>query len=592
MKRMILLLLVLTLSLTALSAQKPDPKATVGKIDDKTYTYAEYEKILTNYFKFHQDQKGKPLTDDEKIDLNNRCWEELVGRYIYDKAIKAGKIKLTNQEILREAKKNPPAAVKNIPDLKTKGRFDKKLYEKALNENKKFREAVIAEVKALYQYTKLLDTIRNEAKITEDEIWQDWAHNAETVDAKIIFFDANRMTNVVASDDEARLFFQERIEEYRKDDCRRYSFVKFSSGPSVQDSLEVKRQVWQLYDELLAGADFTEMAREHSADPGSGANGGDLGWFGRGRMVPVFEETAFATPSGQIAEPVLSNFGWHIIQTLDRRGSGPDEEVSARHILIRIEASQATAQNMKKQSIQLHELAEKKGLQNAADEMGLEIHESGVFQAKDAFIPGIGRDASLSAFAFENEEGALAELYHSPSGDAFVCELSGVYPRYYPSFDEEKNRVMNNATSAKRGHTMSTRVQDFIAKLSPEQYLQGAEQDSILVVEISGHKKGDNISSIGNQEEIEEALFNTAEGTFAPLISEAMRWFLVKVERHVEPDNADWEKNKKKLISEATERARQDHLNDWYRQERQKVSIIDNRRDYYDLGTAGRIIQL
>lgn len=105
MKRIILLVLVL--SFVALAAQKPDPKAIVGKIDDKTYTYAEYEKILENYFNYHQNQKGKPLTDDEKMDLNNRCWEELVGRYIYDKAIKAGKIKLTNQELLREAKKIP-----------------------------------------------------------------------------------------------------------------------------------------------------------------------------------------------------------------------------------------------------------------------------------------------------------------------------------------------------------------------------------------------------------------------------------------------------------------------------------------------------
>ncbi len=590
MKRIILLVLVL--SFVALAAQKPDPKAIVGKIDDKTYTYAEYEKILENYFNYHQNQKGKPLTDDEKMDLNNRCWEELVGRYIYDKAIKAGKIKLTNQELLREAKKNPPAAVKNIPDLKTKGKFDTKQYEKALDENKQFRDAVIAEVRNLYQYTKLLDTIRNEAKISEADIRAQWSHNSETVDAKIIFFDANRMTNVVASNDEARVFFQERIEEYRKDDCRRYSFVKFSGGPSKQDSLTVKEQVWQLYYELLAGADFAEMAREKSADPGSGAQGGDLGWFGRGRMVPVFEDTAFATPTGQIAEPVLSNFGWHIIQTLDRRGSGPDEEVSARHILIRVEASQATSQNMKKQSLQLHELAGKKGLLRAADELRLEIQESGIFQAKDAFIPGIGRDAALSAFAFENEEGALADLYYSPSGDAFVCELSGVYPTYYPSFEEEKNRVMNNANSAKRGHTMSVKVQDFIARLSPDEYLQGAEQDSILVVEISKHKKGDNLTSIGKHEQIEEALFNTPEGTFAPLISEAMRWFLVKVERHAEPDNADWEKNKKKLISDATDNARQDHLNEWYRQERQKVSIIDNRRDYYELGAAGRIIQL
>lgn len=75
--------------------------------------------------------------------------------------------------------------------------------------------------------------------------------------------------------------------------------------------------------ELEAGAVFEDIAREKSMDPG-GANGGDLGFFGRGMMVPEFEAAAFAlTEPGQVSDPVQSQFGWHIIRLEEKRQSSP-----------------------------------------------------------------------------------------------------------------------------------------------------------------------------------------------------------------------------------------------------------------------------
>lgn len=74
----------------------------------------------------------------------------------------------------------------------------------------------------------------------------------------------------------------------------------------------------ELYEKLKDGADFAELAQEHSTD-GSAAAGGDLGFFPRGKMVPEFEEKAFSLEVGKISEPVKSEFGYHIIETLDKK---------------------------------------------------------------------------------------------------------------------------------------------------------------------------------------------------------------------------------------------------------------------------------
>lgn len=72
-------------------------------------------------------------------------------------------------------------------------------------------------------------------------------------------------------------------------------------------------------ERLKKGEDFAKVAGELSKDPGSGKEGGDLGWFAKERMVPEFAEVAFKLEKGQLSEPVKSQFGWHVIKLEDKR---------------------------------------------------------------------------------------------------------------------------------------------------------------------------------------------------------------------------------------------------------------------------------
>ena len=86
--------------------------------------------------------------------------------------------------------------------------------------------------------------------------------------------------------------------------------------------VETEEEAQALIEELAAGADFAELAQEHSTGP-SGPNGGQLGWFSAGMMVPSFEEAAFALEVGEVSAPVQTQFGWHVIVLNDTREQEP-----------------------------------------------------------------------------------------------------------------------------------------------------------------------------------------------------------------------------------------------------------------------------
>ncbi len=81
--------------------------------------------------------------------------------------------------------------------------------------------------------------------------------------------------------------------------------------------VDTKSQAQGLKNRIEGGEDFAKMAKQFSKCP-SGQRGGDLGYFGRGQMVPEFETAAFELPKGEISEPVQTDFGWHIIKVTDK----------------------------------------------------------------------------------------------------------------------------------------------------------------------------------------------------------------------------------------------------------------------------------
>ena len=111
--------------------------------------------------------------------------------------------------------------------------------------------------------------------------------------------------------------------------------LKLTQGKSPAEQAKAKSQIDSIYKAIIAGADFEKIAMKESEDPGSAAEGGRLPWFGRGRMVPEFESTAFALTDSAVSEPFQTSYGYHIVQRLAHRDIAPYEE-AGKNIVMRI----------------------------------------------------------------------------------------------------------------------------------------------------------------------------------------------------------------------------------------------------------------
>ena len=206
-----------------------------------------------------------------------------------------------------------------------------------------------------------------------------WLTTPEQADVQYLVLDLDTLkARVSVSEDELRRSYKENIQRYSTPEERRAShiLIKAEASASAEQKKAARAKAEQLLAQLQKNpAQFAELARKNSDDPGSGANGGDLDFFGRGDMVKQFEDAAYALKPGQLSGLVESEFGFHIIQLTGVRGgeTKPFESVRAE---IEDDARKQLAQR------QYAEAAEKftnmvyeqsDSLQPVADELKLQI---------------------------------------------------------------------------------------------------------------------------------------------------------------------------------------------------------------------------
>jgi peptidyl-prolyl cis-trans isomerase D len=589
-KLLVALIIIMALSVAALMAAdlKTDPKGIVGRIDNKAYTLAEYNAILNNYYSFYESQEGK-LTPERKKELNDRCWNELIGRQVYDNEIKRRRLVITDQEAQTLVLKTPPVQVQQIEALKTNGKFDIAKFKQALDADANFKSSVLELVKESMIYDKLFDLIKGNAKSKPDSVKEAWFKARNTADAKIILFDWSKLPEMQVENSETITYYNEKRETYIKDPARKYRYAKITADKYSKVKAD------SIYNALLGGADFAALALKYSADPGSAKNGGDLGFFGKGRMIKPFEDAAFNTELNTITPPVKTQFGWHIIKPVEKRQTEKGEdEVKASHILIKNEPNDAEKVLMQQEADALIASARQKGLVKAASELGLPVEETNEFYEKDKGIREIGQFPELITGAFTNDLGFIPATVTGRSGEIFVCELSDSLGVHYSPLEKEKQGIVRAIEREKRIAANKVRAHEFYAKYAGSDYIEIAMRDSLKIVESKEIKADVSITDIGMVKPLSDALLATEQGQYTPVVENEQNAYIALVTKRTKPSLKQWEKEKNKEIANATEKIRNDKLNSWYGDRYQKITKEDNRKEFFDLPKpkGGQQIQL
>ena len=227
----------------------------------------------------------------------------------------------------------------------------------------------------------------------------------ETVRLEYVEVDGAAMTAAPVDEATLRKRYQEQSAKYSSAEKREVShiLVAVAANASAADKKAAEAKAAKLAAEAKApGADFAALARANSDDTGSKANGGDLGWIGKGGMPGAFDEAAFAMQAGEVRGPVKTDFGWHVIKVNEIRAAvqRPFEEVRAELEKELQEGSRERAFNELTGKLVDAAYKTPTSLEPAARAVGLPLQSTPAFSRAGG--PGIASDQKVLRVAFSD----------------------------------------------------------------------------------------------------------------------------------------------------------------------------------------------
>lgn len=400
-------------------------EAWVAKVGDREIYFDEVQQAYRQQYQRMQQIFQGNMPDLDQDRMRRQVLEDLITRALLAQAREEHGYRVGTDALIEE--------VRQIPQFQVQGEFSMDAYEGYLASRgmskagferdvmqglamQQIRDGIVSSAFATHADLERIVALREQQRKAADiripvarftdrvevddeavrsyyEDNKDAFMTTETVDLAYLELRAEDLaSDEPVSEERLRTYYEEQQAKFLEQERRNVSHILVTPETDSASGREKAREkAAQLAERIRAGADFAELAKEHSDDPGSADEGGDLGWITRGMMTEGFEEAVFGMKVGEVAGPVETDFGFHVIRLgeIDKPEARPFEEVREE---VRAELRQERAQDRFYEAGQrLVDLtyANPETLEVAADELGLQIRRvEGVTRTSGEGIAG------------------------------------------------------------------------------------------------------------------------------------------------------------------------------------------------------------
>jgi peptidyl-prolyl cis-trans isomerase D len=528
------------------------PAATVG---GATITYKAFEREYRRLEEQYRQAFGGdiPAQFAEQLRLPVQALDRLIDRELLAEEARRRGLAVSDAEVSRFLLAQPAL---QGPDGKFVG---KDVYERFVRQigystPREFEDAVREDL----AIEKLTETLVSSVPVAEDAVERSWRDANERAQVRYLLFSGDRhlaaaqpTTEQIAAHfaahrsdfripeqrvvdyllvDTAKLRATLEIPAAEVEKWYRENLAEFSRPEEVRarhilvnidenrDEAAAAARMDEVRGKLAAGTPFEQLAREYSDDPGSRERGGDLDYFGRGRMIREFEEAAFNAGIGQVVGPVRTTYGLHLIEVLDRRAGGTTALAEAEpRIRARLAGERARAAAETRARELAAALAGKGGSEEEwkklADENVVTFVTTPAVSREDS-VPGIGRNQAFTDAAFALEPGGVSAPVEVPRG-WLVMRLREARPPREPELAEVEARVRAAVQREQAAELARAEAATVRARLGAGSTLDAIAAELGLEVTDSGEfTPGGSIPGLGAARPLAEATAALETGQF------------------------------------------------------------------------------
>jgi peptidyl-prolyl cis-trans isomerase D len=529
-------------------------------------------------------QSGRSVTLDERRNLEDQAFEQLVGDVLLHQEERRRGIRVTNDELAEAAKYAPPPQLAQSPELQTDGQFDPQKYQRFLASPAARQQGILLQLEAYYRdqipREKLFEQVSSDVYLSDDHLWSIWQDTRDTAQMTYVAFRPELIPDkdVTVADSDIKDYYDKNKKDFDKPARAVVSVIAIPRRVTAADTAAVKAHILALRDRITKGEKFEDIAKAESTDSGSAANGGNLGRGVKGRFVPAFEEAAYALPVGEVSQPVLTPFGYHLIRVDEHKG----DTLALHHILLPIVQSDSAATATDRLADQLAKVAASSDkpevLDEAAKKLGLPI-KHGAVQETDAltidgrFIPSVGPWAFGGA-----KVGETSDLFDAEDG-YYLGRLDSLTKGGTLTLEQATPQVRAILAIQKKLDKLAPRAQQLSAAAARTSLEDAAKAAGMTVMQSPQFTRVGGATGIGRLNQAIGAAFSLPIGAVSAPIRTYDAIFVERVDQRTLQDRAKWETMKDAQRAQVTQQLRQQRVRDFLTNLRENAKIVDRRKE-------------